>query len=197
MLAELASRDKLLHRVLHRLLSPVLDRLFEAGSMGFRPGRSTADARRLVLKHVRDGCAWVVEADIAGFFDAIEWDLLEAALDKALPRADTQLRELLRQAVRTPLEIQGRPVTRTKGLLQGSPLSPLLANVFLDAFDEAALAAKLRLVRYADDFLILCRDEDEARQALETVRSLLVPFRLELKLEKTAITPIAATPSSS
>jgi CRISPR-associated protein Cas1 len=192
LIAELPTRDRVLHGVLHRLLSPPLDRLFEGVSWGFRPGRSTADAARAVLEHVRAGCLWVVETDIASFFDTVDWELLEQALDRCLPRADTLLRELLRRVVRTPLLLDNARVARTHGLLQGSPLSPLLANVFLDAFDEAAVRAGLRLVRYADDFLLLCRDEAEAQQALQTARELLAPLRLELQPAKTALTPVGA-----
>ena len=117
---------------------------------------------------------------------------MEQALDRCLPRADTLLRELLRRAVRTPLTLDGAPVRRERGLLQGSSLSPLLANVFLDSFEEAAARAGLRLVRYGDDILLLCHDEAEAQQALQTVRKLLEPLRLELQPEKTAITPVGA-----
>lgn len=191
-IAELSARDRLVHRVLHRLLAPVLDRLFEANSIGFRPGHSTADARRAVAAHVRAGCAWVVETDVANFFDTVDWELLDAALDSALPRADQLVRQLVRRAVRTPLLLEGRPVPRTRGLLQGSALSPLLANLFLDPLDEAAAAAGLRLIRYADDLLLLCRDEAEAVSSLQKLRALLAPLKLELNEDKTAITPVAA-----
>lgn len=192
LIAELSSRDRLIHRVLHRVLSPVWDRLFESNSHGFRPGRSTADARRAVLSHVREGCAWVVETDVATFFDRVDWDLLDEAVGRALPQGDTLAGALVRRAVRTPLEVHGRPVDRRLGLLQGSPLSPLLANLYLDPFDEAAAQAGLRLVRYADDLLVLCPTETEATSGLATMQRLLAPLRLELNAAKTAITPVAA-----
>lgn len=192
LIVDLGSRDRLVHRVLHQLLQPVWDRLFEASSHGFRPGRSVCDAREAILAAIRSGCRWVVETDVAACFDSLDWARLETAVERALPRADGWMRDLLQRAIRQPLRVDGSLVTRTRGVLQGSPLSPLLANLYLDPFDEACAKAGLRLVRYADDFLVLCRDEVEAVEALANVERLLAELGLTLKREKTAITPIGA-----
>lgn len=192
LISQFTARDRLVHRVLQRMLTPVWDRLFETASHGFRAGRSVSTARQAVLDHVRKGCAWVLEADVASFFDEVDWTLLEARLDRSLPEGDTVLRELLRRIVKTALTIDGRLFPRTRGLIQGCALSPLLANLYLDPFDEAAAAAGLRLVRYADDFLVMCRDETEAAQAYDTVVRLLAAYGLRLKPDKVAVTPVAA-----
>lgn len=192
LLCQFPSRDRLVHRVLHQMLAPVWDRLFETSSHGFRAGRSVASARKAVLAHVRAGCRWVLEADIATFFDEIDWTLLEERLDRALPEGDTVLREILRRVIRGSLTVDGQTMPRGRGLLQGCALSPLLANLFLDPFDEEATAAGLRMVRYADDFLLMCRDEVEGARACDAIVALLSRHRLRLNLEKVALTPVAA-----
>jgi CRISPR-associated protein Cas1 len=188
----LAGPDRLVHRVLHRVLAPALDRLLEDAACGFRPGRGVGDARRAIARAWKEGCTWVLEADIAAFFDSVPWARLHAKLDAVLPRADAWARALLAAAVETPAERAGAPVARTQGLLQGSPLSPLLANLYLDEFDERAARAGLRLVRYADDFVVLCRSQAEAEQARATVAALLAELGLELQADKTALTPAEA-----
>jgi group II intron reverse transcriptase/maturase/CRISPR-associated endonuclease Cas1 len=185
------ARDRLVHRVLTRLLTPAWDRLFEACSQGFRPGRSVATAKQSVLKHLRAGCQWALEADAAEFFDTVDWGLLDIQLSRALPVADAGVAELIRRIARTALVMQGQPVARERGLPQGCALSPLLANLYLDPFDEAAVRAGLRLVRYADDFLVMCQDPAEAKAAQITVQRLLAERKLELQPDKLAITSVA------
>ena len=192
LIAELPTRDRIVQRALHALMSPVCDRLLENSSVAYRPGRSVETARQLIREALNDGCTYALETDIAAFFDEIEWPQLDATLDRILPRGDTATRTLLNRFIRQSLRREGLVAARTKGLLQGSPLSPLLANLYLDAFDEQVTALGHRLVRYGDDILILTQSEHDAHEALDQVRALLVPLGLELKEEKTAVTPVAA-----
>ena len=122
----------------------------------------------------------------------MDWDILDTALQRCLPRCDTLALALLRACVHAPVLAKGRLGERTRGLLQGSPLSPLLANLYLDQFDERMAALGYWLVRYGDDFIVLTRSEKEAARALEDATRLLAPLKLALKKEKTAITPVAA-----
>ncbi len=190
LVAQFSSRDRVVHRALLRLLSAAWDRLFESCSQGYRPDRSPATARALVLGHIRKGCGWALEADVADFFDSVDWDLLDHELNRSLPAGDGDVAETLRRIVRAPLTLNGEPVARERGLPQGCALSPLLANLYLDPFDEAATRAGLRLVRYADDFLILCQSEAEADEAGSQVAALLANRKLTLQPEKLAITPL-------
>ncbi len=188
----LTPRDTVAQRALHELLGPVLDRALEEASVGFRRGRSVATARRLIAEALREGCDHVVESDIEDFFDQIPWEGLDRALDRVLPRADRATRAALAAVARAPwADPLGRPRPRDRGLLPGSPLSPLLANLFLDPLDEQMLARGLRFVRFADDFVILTRGEEAARRALDTVRELVGALGLSLQEEKTAIRRVA------
>ncbi len=192
LIAELPTRDRIVQRAIHTLLLPVCDRLLEHSSVAYRPGRSIETARQLIREALKEGCAYALETDIAAFFDEIEWPQLEATLDRILPRGDTATRTLLVRCIHQSLRVDGVAPPRAKGLLQGSPLSPLLANLYLDAFDERIAALGHRLVRYGDDLLVLTQSEQAARDALDQVRVLLASLGLELKDEKTSITPIAS-----
>lgn len=184
----LEPRDMIIQRALHGMLALVLDRSFENSSMGFRSGRSVEMAAAAVKSAVADGCDHVVESDIESFFDDIPWEGLERAIDGILPRADRMTRAALGAIMRTPVASGGR----TRGLLQGSPLSPLLANVFLSPLDrEIASAGFARYVRYGDDFVILVKGEEEANRALATVRDKLESLGLSLNVGKTYIRPVS------
>ncbi|OQX07113.1 MAG: CRISPR-associated endonuclease Cas1 [Desulfobulbaceae bacterium A2] len=190
LIATLAPEDYLAHKFLQRRLAPVLDRMFEESSVGFRPHRSREEAGRMIRRLCDEGFCHVLESDIAAFFDQVDWDILTARLADHLPLADRRTLALLRQVIETPLELAGKPLPRERGLLQGSPLSPLLANLYLDALDEAVRARGYQLIRYADDFLVLTRGPEEAQQAWRDIRDILAGLKLELKEEKTRVAPV-------
>jgi CRISPR-associated protein Cas1 len=192
LLVQLPARDRLVHQALQIHLTPVLDRLFEPQSFGYRPGLGVEDVRRFVRDAWERGYTVVLEADIEAFFDSVNWEKLEAQLDAVLPRADIRTRSVLHALLRTPVRLNRRPVQRARGLLQGSPLSPLLANLHLDPFDEEMTRRGFCLVRYADDFLVLTRSEEEARAARDAALEILAALNLTLKESKTAITPFAS-----
>lgn len=185
--ANLEPEDKVVHRLLTSLLTPGLDRSFEPQSVAFRKGRSRDAARAMITEAVREGCSHVLEADIAAFFDMIDWDVLAQRLDAVVPRADVLVRRLVDAAVRMPLAGAEGPIPRERGVLQGSPLSPLLSNLYLDGFDEEMARHGFRLVRYADDFVILTRSEEEATAALEAAREALSALGLWMNDAKTGI----------
>ncbi len=192
LIVQLPARDRLLHQALQIQLTPVFDRLFEPQSHGFRPGRGVLSARQVIREAWDAGYTLALEADVEAFFDSVDWDLMAARLDEALPRADIRTRAVLHELLRTPVRLNRRRVHRTRGLLQGSPLSPLLANLYLDPFDEEITRRGFLLVRYADDFVVLARDEPEAGAALGAAREVLAGLRLTLQDRKTAITPFAS-----
>ncbi len=190
---QLSPRDLIAQRVLHEMLNPVLDRAMEEASVGFRAGRSVETARRLILEAIRDGYDHVVESDIESFFDDIPWTGLEQSLDAVLPRADTATRSALSSVVRQPVvDAGGRALPREKGILQGSPLSPMLANIYLDTLDEEMLALGFRFIRYGDDFVILARGQEAAARALEAAADAVRRLGLTLCQEKTVVRPSMA-----
>ncbi len=192
LVAVLPPRDYILHKALHSLLAPWLDRAFEPASVGYRPGVPPDVTHARIRAAYRDGRIWALRADIEEFFDQIDWALLAGKISRLLPRADALLAALLAAVVRSPLTVNGVPVTRQRGLLQGSPLSPLLANLFLDGFDEEMERRGLCHVRFADDLLVLCRTEEESKAALATLHALLAPLGLRLNEAKTAILSVDA-----
>ena len=170
-------RDRIAQRVVHEYLMAEWDSLFLACNYGFRVGRGVMDAIRAVCSGRDAGLLWVVDADIKDCIGSIPIPLLQAQIDKAgIP---TFVMRLISLWLQTPIEAS-RDVA---GVSQGGVISPLLANLYLHRFDEmvsAALPAH-RLVRFADDFVLLCADEDSATWGAEVARRSLENLRLSLR----------------
>lgn len=184
---KLPPAELLIHTLLHELLSAPIDRTLESSAVGFRRGHSVQTATEKVKSLLAEGYRYVVESDIEDFFPAINIARVEVLLDGILPPADIQTRALLHKLLHAPFLENGRVRSRLAGLAQGSPLSPLLANLYLDRFDEAFNELDAKLVRYADDFIILARTRESAQSLLDLARSELEDIGLEVAEEKTAI----------
>lgn len=177
--------DRFAQRMLLEVLRPALERVFEESSFAYRPALSRRNAHRSVRQAYDQGYRWVLESDIAAFFDQVDWERLRIRLEAYLgtdPAVD-----LLMRWVEAPIIFGDRTIARESGLPQGSVVSPMLANLYLDAFDEAMAARGFRLVRYADDFLVLCKRQEDAERALEAVTAELADLGLAVKPEKTAV----------
>ena len=191
-LSLLHDRDRVAQRALLQVVSPVLDRQLENASHAWRAGRGVETARKLVAQAFRDGLTWVVESDIASFYDEIPHDRMDAALRRALPLSDERTFAALRACYAGRESLSSAEPSQSHGLLQGSPLSPLLANLYLDTFDEHMEARGHRMVRYGDDFLLLCPTREAAEAALADCAAALDALGLRLKQEKTALTSFHA-----
>lgn len=189
----LEPEDAFVHKLLHTTLAPTFDRMFQHASVGFRRGKSVDTAIEHIEKGVAAGRKWVVESDIAAFFDSINRSFLEKQLDTCIPKGDVLTRSLLFQCIDAPrvpaANSSSQPLP--DGLLQGSPLSPLLANLYLDPFDQAVEKSGNMLIRYADDFVILTKDQAEAEKALELTELELAKRHLSINHDKTTIHPVA------
>ncbi|MEQ1526005.1 MAG: CRISPR-associated endonuclease Cas1 [Gallionella sp.] len=180
-------RDRVLQTAVAQVINPILDATFEEESFAYRPGRSVRDAVAAVIEARDDGFTFVVDADIEAFFDNIPHDDLVAKLIAVLP--DTTLMPLIRAWLGTPVKTSSGFVKSVSGVPQGSPLSPLLSNLYLDAFDETVTNSDTRrLVRYADDFVILTEDIHEAELALEGAKLWLAGAGLAINFDKTRLT---------
>jgi len=175
--------DRALQRAVLKVLAPGLDLFFEDSSLAFRRNLGRHRAARALADAWADGYRWAVRADLHRFFDSIDHAELRRRLDAYLPDLPTV--ELLMAWVRAGAPFAGM------GLPTGAPVSPLLANLFLDGFDETIAAEGGRLVRYADDFMILTRDQAEADRLLEAARRAAADVELRLNDEKTAAVDLA------
>jgi len=180
-------RDLIVGQYLLKTIGPIFDRFFEEESIGFRRGLSRDKAVELAQKAMAEGCEWVIESDVEDFFPSIDLEKLSSLLDRYLPSKDGHLKNTLHSVIFNGYLLGGRLRERTKGLALGHPLSPLLANLYLDAFDENVKELGFRFVRYGDDFLIFCRSQGDAERALAEAESFLETLRLKLKKDKTAI----------
>jgi RNA-directed DNA polymerase len=180
-----AVRDRVVQTALRSVLEPIFERDFAPQSYGFRPGRGCKDALRRVQQLLEGGYTWVVDADLKSYFDTIpQPPLMERVRAKVADGRVLSLVELyLQQAVMDELE-QWTPETGTP---QGAVLSPLLSNLYLDPLDQRMAGEGYEMVRYADDFVILCRSEEEAQRALVKVQQWTAEAGLTLHPEKTHI----------
>jgi len=184
---KLPPAELLIHTLLHELLSELIDRTLETAAVGFRRGHSVQSAVATVRELLQQGYCYVVESDVEDFFPDISITRVETLLDGILPPADTHTRQLLGKLLRAAYLEDGKIQPRNQGLAQGSPLSPLLANLYLDRFDEAFNQTDAKLVRYADDFVILARSHAAAQHLLMLARDELHAVGLEVAEAKTAI----------
>ena len=186
-------RDRIVQQAMRQVLEPIFEAKFSSRSHGFRPERGCATALSVVDKAIRCGYQWVVDADIQAFFDTVDHEKLLAAVNEEI--ADGSLLRLIAQVLKAGvIEPEASEVEPTElGTPQGGPLSPLLANIYLHAFDRAIVQAGYGLVRYADDFVIFARSESEAQAAMGMARE-VIEERLGLRLhpEKTRVVSVDA-----
>ena len=178
-------RDRVAQEVLRRLLSPLFEQLFHEQSYGFRPGRSCHDAMRRVVQLHRAGYRFVLDADIQGFFDQIPFHVIMTGLRNVV--ADGNILNLVERFLSAGVMEDGVTHPTTVGTPQGGVLSPLLANIALNFLDWQLEAAGFCFVRYADDFVVLCRSKHQAEEAHSLVLRCTGDLGLTLSPEKTKI----------
>ena len=179
-------RDRVAQEVLRRLLSPLFEPWFHDNSHGFRPGRSCHSAMERMLEIWRDGHRHLLDADISGFFDNIPHDVVMRGLRNVV--ADGNILDLVEKFLTAGVMEDGIVQTTTLGTPQGGVLSPLLANIALNFLDWHLDEIGYRCVRYADDFVVLCRTERQAKEAQTQIEPFLRTLGLSLSPTKTKIT---------
>jgi RNA-directed DNA polymerase len=179
-----AVRDRIVQGALRHVLEPIFEVDMAEHSYGFRPGRGAKDALRRVDSLLKAGHVWVVDADLKNYFDTIPYERLMAWVKQRV--ADGRVLALVESFLRAGVleEAKGWQPT-LRGTPQGGVISPLLANIYLNPLDRQMEQAGYEMVRYADDFVILCRSEAEAQQALDAVRQWVTEAGLTLHPEKT------------
>ena len=181
-----AVRDRVAQEVLRRVLNPIFEAKFHDDSYGFRPKRSCHQAVERVLELRRQGYQWVLDADIKGFFDNLSHKALMRELSDVV--ADGNILQLVEKFLKAGVMEGGKIRPTQVGTPQGGVVSPLLANIALNVLDWHLHEHGCRFVRYADDFVVLCRSEDEAKEVLAHIEPLLRDrLGLTLSPEKTVI----------
>lgn len=178
-------KDRIVQTALKMVIEPVFETQFRPGSYGFRPGRSCKDALREVDRLLKEGFTWVVDADLQGYFDSIPHDGLMTLVTASISDGPvlSLIEGFLQQDIMKDMA-RWRPTTGTP---QGAVISPLLANLYLHPLDLLMEQNGLRMVRYADDFVILCRTEEEALAALRQVEAWVAANGLTLHPDKTRV----------
>jgi RNA-directed DNA polymerase len=178
-------KDRIVQTALKMAMEPIFETSFREGSYGFRPGRSCKDALREVDRLLKEGYAHVVDADLKSYFDTIPHDRLMARVEEKI--SDGRVLDLIEGYLRQDVMKGMERWTPTTGTPQGAVISPLLANIYLHPLDLLMEEGGHRMVRYADDFVILCRSAAEAEEGLRLITAWTTANGLTLHPEKTRI----------
>ena len=181
-----AVRDRVVQAAVKIVIEPIFEADMLECSFGFRPGRSAHDALQVVIDESWRGRRWVAESDIANCFEAIPHEALMSAIEERI--VDRHVLKLLRAMVRAGVLENGSVKRTGTGTPQGGVISPVLCNVYLHRLDRQwARRGTGVLIRYADDLLVMCRTEQEAKSALAALAMILGELELELKHAKTRV----------
>jgi RNA-directed DNA polymerase len=180
-----AVRDRVVQTALRMVIEPIFEREFAEHSYGFRPGRGCKDALRRVDELLKSGYLYIVDADLKSYFDTIPHDRLMALVGQKV--SDGQVLALIEKFLKQAVLDDLREWTPEMGSPQGAVISPLLSNIYLNPLDHQMAEAGFEMVRYADDFVILCRSPEEASRALAAVRDWTAAAGLTLHPTKTRI----------
>ncbi len=181
-------RDRVVQAAIVNVIEPIFERDFAEQSYGFRPGRGCKDALRRVDQLLQAGYVHVVDADLKSYFDTIPHERLMNRLKEKI--ADGPVLSLIESFLKSKVLNGLEEWTPAAGAPQGAVLSPLLSNVYLDPLDHLLAAAGYQMVRYADDFVILCRTSEAAKAALGLVRNWVAENELELHPAKTRLVDV-------
>jgi RNA-directed DNA polymerase len=178
-------RDRVVQTALRNVLEPIFERDFGEHSYGFRPGRGCKGALRSVDHLLKRGYRWVVDVDLKSYLDTIPHGQLLSLLRQKV--ADNRVLQLVEAYLDQQILEGTSSWSPEAGTPQGAVASPLLANIYLDPLDHLMAQEQLEMIRYADDLVVLCKDEIEAQRALSTIRQWTESAGLTLHPTKTRI----------
>jgi RNA-directed DNA polymerase len=178
-----AVRDKVVQQAAVDILQPLYEMIFHPASVGFRPGKGAFNAFGRIIKLMEQGYVWVYDADIKGYFDSIDHKILMNIMKQRI--ADKSILNLIWQWLKAGFVEDGMRRFTRAGSPQGGVISPLLANIYLNELDWELSNGKVQFVRYADDFLVLGKSEEEVRHGEGIVRRVMERLKLSLSAEKT------------
>lgn len=178
-------KDRIVQTAVKLVLEPIFEATFCPTSYGFRPGLGCRDALREVAQLIEEGHTFVVDADLQSYFDTIPHERLMQRVEERI--SDGRILGLLRSWLAQDILRDTQRWTPTEGTPQGAVISPLLANIYLHPLDQRMAARGYRMVRYADDFVVLCKSREEAEAALAEVGAFVADNGLRLHPDKTHI----------
>ena len=180
--------DRVCQQALLNRLIPIFDPVFDDASFGYRKGRSTKDALGKIWGELNEGNEWVVDADLRDFFGSVDHEKLITLVNQRV--SDGRVLRLLRSMLKAGCIASGKRLPTEQGAPQGGVVSPLLSNILLTPFDREMRRMGYRLTRYADDWVVTCRTQSEARTALRVAAQILEKLGVELHVKKTHIVHI-------
>jgi len=181
-------RDRVAQGALLNTIEPIFEREFSEHSYGFRPGLGCKDGLREVDALLKDGYHFVVDADLKSYFDTIPHDALMARIRERI--ADGRVLTLVESFLKAGILSELGREESWMGAPQGAVVSPLLSNIYLNPLDHLMAREGMRMVRYADDFVILCRSREEAERALRLVQDWTASAGLSLHPTKTRLVDV-------
>ncbi|MBN1296880.1 hypothetical protein JXA80_08855, partial [bacterium] len=184
----LTVRDRVCAFAIVRVLRSLIEPRLQPCSFAYRPGRSASGAADYVEKLIRRGYDWILETDIESYFDTIDHGILLRFLRDTID--DAVVIDLIARFLRAPVAgVQSRAPGGV-GITQGSPLSPLLSNLYLNDLDRAMVAGSFRYIRYADDLVVLAGSQDELHRAMTVLQTEIAALNLRLSEQKTRVGPV-------
>lgn len=183
-------RDRVVQAALHNVLEPIFEHRFADSSFGFRKNRGCKDALRRVVDLLAKGHVWVVDADFKRYFETIPHEPLMALVEQEV--ADSRVLALIQAFLTQKVMETAEGWTPEEGTPQGAVISPLLANLYLNPLDHNMRSSGYQMIRYADDFVVLCRTREEAERALAEIREWTASAGLTLHPDKTRLVDATA-----
>jgi RNA-directed DNA polymerase len=178
--------DRFIQQMLLQAMTPIWEPKFSEHSYGFRPGRSAHDAVRAAQEYAWTGKDWVVDLDIAKFFDHVNWDILMGKIAQVI--RDKRVLKLIGRYLRAGAMLDGVGIKSVEGTPQGGPLSPLLANIYLDALDQELERRGHQFSRYADDCNIYVGSQAAGERVMESIQGWIEKhLRLQVNAKKSGV----------
>lgn len=183
--------DRVIQQAIAQQLQPLFEPLFSDGSYGYRPGRSAQQAIRKVQAHTEEGYGHAVEIDLSKYFDTLNHELLLHLLRKRIQ--DKRVIDLIKKYLKSGVMENGVRQATEEGSPQGGPLSPLLANIYLNEFDQELESRGVAVIRYADDIVVLAKSRRAAMRLLESSRTYLEKkLKLKMNTQKSKVVSVVA-----